>query len=393
MNVLIDVLRDLRAHRLRSALSGLSLFIGILAVVGVVTTGDVVQDVFVATAEQAHGRQVTVQTQIPKQTIATRGLAAVIQALHNRIDQAGGWYALTYEAAATVTRAGAEAVPATITLVDGAPERIRRVPLVRGNRPGPDTAVYPGGLLANQAAVERFGPVGTRLTVDLDPRFASYPQDLIGEIADGNPAPMLYESMTSAHQLQPAVLATASRLDLYVHADQVGEPSLRAAVRQVDSDLGIDPSEAEIIRVDTVGQLVSDLETTRLAFVAIAILTLVVAGIGLLNVGLSTVRDRARELTVRRATGATRTRVFVLVLSSSIAVGLVAAVVAIAVAAIAVLVVVPHFLSPASPLRFPGFPYRAAVAGLLAAFGASGCGGVIPAFRATRVHMADALRE
>ena len=393
MNVLVDVVRDLRSHGLRSALSGLSLYIGIRAVVGVVAAGDVAQDVVIATAEQSHGRQVTVQTQIPKQTVATRGLPAVIRALHSRIAEAGGAYALAYEAVATVTRVGDAPSPATITLVDGALDRVRRLPLVSGHRLDPGTAVYPGGLVANLAAVHRFGSVGTRLTIGLDPRLAGYPQDLVGEITDGNPAPMLYQSISSATYLQPSILSTAARLDLYVHADLVGEQALRSAIQEVDADLGIDPSEAEIIRVDTVGQLVADLDTTRLAFVAISVVTLVVAGIGLLNVGLSTVRDRAKELTIRRATGATRLRVFVLVLSSSIAVGLVAAIAAIAVAAIAVLVVVPHVLSPSSPLRFPVFPYGAAIAGLLAALGASGCGGVIPAFLATRVNMADALRE
>ncbi|WP_127359074.1 ABC transporter permease [Actinacidiphila soli] len=155
---------------------------------------------------------------------------------------------------------------------------------------------------------------------------------------------------------------------------------------------GLDPGELDVQRADTVGQLVGNLHTTQRAFLGVAAVTLLVAALGLLNIGLATVRDRTRELTIRRATEAARSRVFSLVLLSSVLLGLLAAAAALATALAVVTLVVPHVLNPASPIHAPSFPYSAGTAGLAAALAASIAGGLAPALAATRVDMAQALR-
>lgn len=57
-------LADLRAYPGRAALTGLSLTIGVLAMVAIFTVGSITADVFIAAEEQHNGRLVTVQGQV-----------------------------------------------------------------------------------------------------------------------------------------------------------------------------------------------------------------------------------------------------------------------------------------------------------------------------------------
>ncbi|MFJ2861599.1 hypothetical protein [Kitasatospora sp. NPDC087314] len=96
-------------------------------------------------------------------------------------------------------------------------------------------------------------------------------------------------------------------------------------------------------------QLAEDLPAAHKALLGIALATLLAAVLGLLNIGLATVRDRTRELTIRRATGATRSvrrrpaRPVIL--------GLLTAVLTVSGTCAAVTLLVPLLIDPASALH------------------------------------------
>ncbi|MFC1410337.1 ABC transporter permease [Streptacidiphilus sp. N1-12] len=385
--------QDLRAHRGRTVLSAISLLIGVIAVVGVFTAGSVVRDVFVAGAEQQNGRAVTVETRIQDPAVAARGLPAVVADLDRRISDAGGSFALSTDLSGSLTTPDGTAHGQDVTLVAGRLDLVRRMPVLEGGWLPADSRVHPGGVVLNQAAAAQYGQPGATLLVGLDHRFQAFPQRVLGVVADGRQTPMVYLSLLSADAFQPGAVPADPSLDLLAHDPVADEAVLHDAVAQVGSDLGIPASALDIRRTDTVQQLADSLRTTQAAFLAAAVVTLLASVMGLLNIGLATVRDRRRELTIRRATGATRLRIFSLVLSSSLLVGLLAALVAIGAALLVVFGVVPHLLSPASAVEAPGFPVSAAAAGLLAALAASACGGIAPALAASRVDLAYALRE
>lgn len=393
MLILLDAMKDLWSHRGRSLLTVLSLVVGVLSVVGVVTVGTIVREVFVAQAEQRNGRAITVSTEIPATVLTERGMPTVLEGLNRRISLTGGSYALTMDVNGQAgTSRGAEQGQA-IVLVAGRLDRVKRLPIADGRWLLDDSSVYPGGVVINLAARSQYGGPGSIVTVRLSDQFESYQQRVIGVVADGNSSPTIYQSLSSALSDQPGALPASSSFDLLVHDPSAGEAVLRRVVGDVGVDLGVDPSELEIHRADTVGDLLGNLQATQGAFLGVASLTLVVAALGIMNIGLATVRDRRRELTIRRATGATRFRIFMLVMSSSVITGLTSTVIACASAALTVAFVVPRLLNPESPVQAPGFPYGAALAGLVAALVASVIGGCAPAAAAARIDLAGSLRE
>ena len=124
----------------------------------------------------------------------------------------------------------------------------------------------------------------------------------------------------------------------------------------------------------------------------IAVLILALGALSLINIQLVAMRQRVREIGVRRAFGATGGRVFTSVLLESLVATTVAGIIGIAV----VVAVLRSDWIVAS--MFPGiqdvppFPMRAAVTGLVASVIVGAVAGFIPALVALRVKVIDAIR-
>jgi len=159
------------------------------------------------------------------------------------------------------------------------------------------------------------------------------------------------------------------------------------------TDAGVEPTDLSIGRNDHVDELAGRLRGLQRGFLVSAAVSLVVALLGLLNIGLATVRERSRELVVRRAIGATRSRLFLLVLSVAVITALVACAVAIGLGIVAVYVVLPIFLAKDSAIISPGFPWIAALSGLVTALFTAAAGAAYPATVAARMDVAAALRD
>ena len=113
--------------------------------------------------------------------------------------------------------------------------------------------------------------------------------------------------------------------------------------------------------------------------------------LGLLNVAIVTVRQRVREIGIRRAVGASATRVFFAVFMESVVATFVAGVIGVGIA-----VVVIRFL-PLEALNItlsdtPAFPAGAAIAGVAISTSIGALCGIIPALAAVRIKPIDAIR-
>ena len=113
--------------------------------------------------------------------------------------------------------------------------------------------------------------------------------------------------------------------------------------------------------------------------------------LGLLNVAIVTVRQRVREIGIRRAVGASAARVFFAVFMESVVATFVAGVIGVGIA-----VVVVRFL-PLEALGVtlsdtPAFPAGAAIAGVAISTSIGALCGIIPALAAVRVKPIDAIR-
>lgn len=113
--------------------------------------------------------------------------------------------------------------------------------------------------------------------------------------------------------------------------------------------------------------------------------------LGLLNVAIVTVRQRVREIGIRRAVGASGKRVFFAVFMESVVATFAAGVIGVGIA-----IIVVRFL-PLETLGItlsdtPAFPVGAAVAGVTISSSIGALCGIIPAFAAVRIKPIDAIR-
>jgi putative ABC transport system permease protein len=185
-------------------------------------------------------------------------------------------------------------------------------------------------------------------------------------------------------------MSSGSTLELWVPAEQAD-----AVMETVGHDLGL---ALHGFQVDTYRQDAQGMEEAlallRLAARGAGSVVLLLGGLGVLNIGLVTVRQRIREIGVRRSFGATSGRIFTAVMLESVCATALAGVAAVG-ASIALVRNLPldRMLNSGIPLAdTPGFPVAAAVEGLVAATAVGALAGLLPAIIAVRAKVIDAIR-
>jgi len=125
----------------------------------------------------------------------------------------------------------------------------------------------------------------------------------------------------------------------------------------------------------------------------VALLVLLLGALGLVNIALVTLKQRIREIGIRRSFGATAGRVFFSVMMESVVATIVAGVVGV-IAAVLIVTnpLVEGFISQGQVTDFPPFPMEAAVLGLVCATAVGALAGLLPALVAVRVKVIDAIR-
>ncbi|MCU1585155.1 MAG: Cell division protein FtsX [Microbacteriaceae bacterium] len=125
----------------------------------------------------------------------------------------------------------------------------------------------------------------------------------------------------------------------------------------------------------------------------IAGLVLFLGALSLVNISLVTVRQRIREIGIRRSFGATAGRVFFAVMMESVVATLVAGAVGVAVSiAIVENPWVQGKISQGNTIDLPPFPIEAAILGLVCAMAVGVLAGLLPAVAAVRFKVIDAIR-
>ncbi len=209
------------------------------------------------------------------------------------------------------------------------------------------------------------------------------------------------------------VTKSSSRFDMptmYVHYDaaratlpQMGAPSMIAWVGPDDADQArsvLPRALASILgdgwRVTVTGGEHEDIGEEQLGTISRVIMIIggiivFLGALGLLNVAIVTVRQRVREIGIRRAVGASAKRVFFAVFMESVVATFAAGVIGVGIA-----VVVGRFL-PLETMGIalsdtPAFPAGAAIAGVAISSSIGALCGIIPALAAVRIKPIDAIR-
>ena len=405
MNALLGSLTEawgeVRVHKARVVLSLVGVFLAVLAMTTVTALGQIAAQVQQEEAERSGGRTATIGVQAYDPmtgSVPADDWAAGVAALTSR-------YGLPPEAVATMSyQSGLYRVPGGTQMVDTirvSPSYgpLHRVTPVMGRwftdadrrNLSPALVVNPDFLsmlgvsdLSSHPTVVIGGPQPQLATVVGVARWSEgYPSVYRIDESAGDPQVAGDPTLTGNYYGPPS-------LELWVPADQAD--AVQSAVRTDLARLlpGVD---VQANRQDP-ENLESTIAKLRLAVRGAGIVVLVLGGLGVLNIGLVTVRQRIREIGVRRSFGATSGRVFSAVVLESVVATALAGLAAVALS-VAIVRNLPleRWLGGGIPLAdAPGFPLSAAVEGLVAATAVGALAGLVPALIAVRVKVIDAIR-
>ncbi|MFD4957873.1 ABC transporter permease [Microbacterium sp. NPDC058389] len=371
------------------------MFFGVLALVGVTAASSIASDTLLAYEEQVNGRAATVTgyVDIPQEDLefAAPGIA---ETLNTRLGETGSAVVSTESTMFIRTPEEAENNEPVRSLVvewdAGDLSVIRRLATTTGSFPLPDRP-YPPLLAVNEVAARQLGyPDQTRFMLMTTPEGAGAQFTIVSVIADGASDPKAYGNLSAfgnlfeAAEIEPAAVRVTST--------QIAE----SASSQLIADALVDHQlqlTAPPTRTDTTWRVAAQIDALSFIFTVFAVVMLLIAAMGLLNVGLSSVNERSRELVIRRAIGAHRRDVFMLVMGSSLAIAVVVAIVATGAAIVLVYGIVPSMLPAGSVVNTPSFPWAACLVGCAAATLTAVAGAAVPAIKAARLPVALALRE
>jgi ABC-type antimicrobial peptide transport system permease subunit len=187
-----------------------------------------------------------------------------------------------------------------------------------------------------------------------------------------------------------AMYGGPSTLELWVPADQADQ--VIATVRH-DLALAMDGLQVDAFRADPQGAE-ETIALLRLAIRGAGTVVLILGGLGVLNIGLVTVRQRIREIGVRRSFGATSGRIFAAVMLESVCATALAGLIAVGCSIVLIRnLPLERLLNNGIPIAdLPGFPVAAAVEGMIAATAVGALAGLLPAIIAVRAKVIDAIR-
>lgn len=385
--MLRQLIKDLRLAPLRSVLTGLSMLIGIVAVILAVLAGTIGKDYLVAINEQLYGRTplVTVSMNSPRLSDAD-DFSRLADAIAAKNHETAIILNLDTDITFSPGTQSSGGIKGDVVATTPGYSSIYNLPMKSGRW-------YAGGerstasIVVNLAAEQNLPKDSTAYAKTNQTTIAT-PFTVTGVVNDGRTDPTIYVNAQALTQYMRIVSRSATIL--WLDFPQLGKQRVRTVVEDILFD-SIGGSVSGVQTIDNAQSFESVIAVMQIAFGVCAILLLFVSAIGIVNIGLASLESRTRELLVRRALGATRASLIGLVIGSQLIIGLSVSLLAVAISACAV-GALPAFLPSYSPLQPPEFPVAAAIAAVSAALATSIIGSLVPAIRAARLQPALALR-
>ncbi|MET7394622.1 FtsX-like permease family protein [Dactylosporangium sp. NPDC005572] len=426
--------QGIRARKMRTFLSMLSLFLGVLAVVAVQAAAETAKTLRLADLELHAGKDGTRQLYVPPMgdavsttfdTIAGRpGVAAMMSyqaiigepkvtpinpgaapfnneaaygygpmpgSFQVQCDSSGLCRPVPVDAGDVPPKG--QAIEVVLNAVSGDVRQFRPFRPVSGSwldESGPPS--YSPRLVLNKEAARGFSEHVVPAEMRMDGATANPTPRIIGVVDDGNPQPTAYVRMDDLRNWLPSSAGSSQYGGglLVLLSPSAGETE-RLLVHKLTS-AGLPGEALQVQVVDARKTIESELSIVRWIFLGMAGLVLLIGVAGILNVGLATVGERVEEFALRRAVGTPRSLLAGIVLAETLLTGLLTAAAAIGLSVVALDVASAMFAYRFPELRDMTFPWQAGVAGVIAGLVAGLLGGAIPAARAARIPIATVMR-
>lgn len=422
VGAVLEAWQEVRVHRTRVLLSLVGVAVAVCSLTTVVALGAIVQQANQELSERQSGRPASLIVSAYRTDGTTLETSAMDTAWNDVIER----YGISYASRALST---VQAVPFPDGIVQVSTQGVdqpygemHRVQLTEGEWfTDLDAQQLAPRLIVNQVFWERMG----RPSLDTHPVVAlggqGIPNAASGIPAGGVRAVVVGVTPSSSWDTEPSMFMLADQLQVMLQA-AAGERGASAAeladpyggTSTPRYEMWVPPEISDqltdMVKRDLAGALGDGVEVTadrqdwatygedpflvtKLVVTGIAVLVLLLGALGLVNIALVTVKQRVREIGIRRSFGATANRVFFAVMLESV----VATVVAGAAGVVASILVVQSpmvrdLIGQGMVSDFPPFPVDAAVIGLVAATAVGAIAGLLPALVAVRVKVIDAIR-
>jgi putative ABC transport system permease protein len=397
---IVEAWTELRIHRTRVLLSLIGVAVAVTALSSVVALGQIVQQSQTEQNERQSGRPALLYVGAYTMDGSLVDIDALDTAYHDVVDR----YSITYSSRtaylnARVQLPGAGVVDVQGQAIDASFGTMHRVKLLEGRWfAEADNDRLAPAVIINEYYWKQLG----------SPDLASHPTTvLLGEndvtaVIIGVTPSSIWETYPSMFMLYSAYHRTVSptvqtvqppTYELWV-PPELSEQLVPLVKRDIGGALG-DQYQLDVMRNDY-GAHISPGEdpylTLKLMVGGGAALVLLLGALGLVNISLVTVRQRIREIGIRRSFGATAGRVFFAVMMESIVATFVAGVVGVIVAILLVQSPLVQEQLGQGVVDLPPFPLEAALLGIIASVVVGAIAGLLPALVAVRVKVIDAIR-
>ncbi len=392
----------LKTNPLRTALSTLGIVVGTAALVAVLALGDGVERYVRQQIERTTDLQAIVLTPRTVRTLDAQQIpvpdyprftpddADSVRALVGP----GAVATLTLSGPVLLTDAGGALRAALVTATDPDVLAFQQITVARGRffSPAEAAAPVPVTVVSHRLAAEQSLSPGDTV------RFGSRTWSIVGVLAAAGPERVL-------HAFVPLALAADAVMAgveppapvLLVKAERV--EAVGAMRRQLETWLArrVGPDWRDKVRVGTRAERVAQVEQGMLIFKilmgAITGISLLVGGIGIMNVLLAAVAERTREIGVRKAAGARRRDILWQFLAESVAITGAGSLVGVLLGLGGAYGVTAVMRARTEAVVYAAFTWGTVAVAAGAAITVGVAFGIYPALRAARLSPIDAIRH